>query len=187
VPTAKQPDLSFAEQVCLALIVAGASHGWAVVRELADDGEVGRIWQLSPQLTYRTIDQLDARGLIRRTEDPASGARTKYRLAARKAGVRTAIAWLATPVEHLRDVRLELLVKLTLRARVREAIRMDETDRAFLQRQAAQLRPLLEAAASSQPHDPVAIFRHESAQAIDRFLERSIQATNQSRGRNATK
>jgi DNA-binding PadR family transcriptional regulator len=169
-------NLSFAEHVCLGLVVAGAGHGWAVVRELALDGDVGRVWQLSPQLTYRTIDQLHARGLIKRTPHTGSGARTKYRLAALKAGVRVSTNWLGTPVEHIRDVRLELLVKLTLRSRVSESVALAESDAAFLERQANELRPLLESASAAGSDDAVAIFRQESAQAIDRFLQRAIAA-----------
>jgi DNA-binding PadR family transcriptional regulator len=168
--------MSFAENVCLAVIVAGAGHGWAVVRELAVDGDVGRIWQLSSQLTYRTIDQLHARGLIKRSPDPSSGARTKYLLAATKPGVGASLAWLATPVGHIRDVRLELLVKLTLRARVAEILAFSETDAEFLRRQGAELAPLLTLASSGPAHDAVAIFREESALAIDRFLKRATKS-----------
>jgi hypothetical protein len=55
---ATAPEPSFAELVCLTLIIQGVAHGWALGTMLAPDGELGRIWTLSRPLTYRAIDGL---------------------------------------------------------------------------------------------------------------------------------
>ncbi|HEX7096041.1 MAG TPA: hypothetical protein VF183_09155, partial [Acidimicrobiales bacterium] len=60
-------DLPLAEVVCLTLIAQGATHGWHVGTMLAPNGEIGRIWSLSRPLTYRAIDQLAEKKLVRRT------------------------------------------------------------------------------------------------------------------------
>ena len=109
--------LPFAEWVCLTLITQKVSHGWALGTMLAPDGELGRIWTLTRPLTYRAIDGLVDKGLITRTGQAAGRGRDRVILAATPAGRRLARKWLDTPVEHLRDVRTELLVKLLLRER----------------------------------------------------------------------
>ena len=85
---------------------------------LAPDGEVGRIWSLNRPLTYRAIDGLVDKGLITRRGQAAGRGRDRVILAATPAGRRLAKRWLDEPVQHLRDVRTELLVKLHLRARI---------------------------------------------------------------------
>ena len=60
------PTLSVAEQVCLALVVEGQSHGWAIGTLLAPEGDVGRVWTLSRPLTYRAVDGLVDKGLVAR-------------------------------------------------------------------------------------------------------------------------
>ena len=68
------PDLSLAEHVCLALIVEGVTHGWAVGTLLAPDGQLGRIWSLTRPLTYRAIDGLVDKRLA--TRRPAMAGHT---------------------------------------------------------------------------------------------------------------
>src|SRR5215207_241611 len=110
-------NLPLAEWVCLTLITQHVAHGWALGTMLAPDGEVGRIWTLSRPLTYRAIDGLVDKGLITRTGHAAGRGRDRVVLAPTPAVRRLAKRWLATPVEHLRYVRIELLVKLHLRTR----------------------------------------------------------------------
>src|SRR6478735_2078302 len=142
-------QLSLAEHVCLALIDQKVSHGWAVGSMLAPDGEVGRVWTLSRALTYRAIDGLVDKRCVTRRGQAAGRARDRVILSATPAGRRRSAAWLDEPVQHLRDVRTELLVKLVLRQRAG----MDNT--ALLERQAALFEPTIESLTSSQPDDDV--------------------------------
>lgn len=166
---AASPDLSLAEHVCLALIATGHEHGWTVGNELAADGEVGRIWTLSRPLTYRALDGLVAAKLLRQTGSERGRGRDRRVLAITASGRRALDAWLDTPVEHVRDVRTELLLKLTLGARLgRDSERL-------LVRQEQQLTPLLDALIDVGAHpergdDPVALWRAENARAVRRFL-----------------
>ena len=109
--------LPFADRVCLTLITQKVRHGWALGTMLAPDGELGRIWSLSRPLTYRAIDGLVDKGMISRRGQAAGRGRDRVILAPTAAGRRAAKRWLDAPVEHLRDVRTELLVKLFLRER----------------------------------------------------------------------
>ena len=109
-------DLSLGERVCLALIVEGVDHGWGIGTELAPEGDLGRVWTLSRPLTYRAIDQLESKAMLRRQGSRRSG-RERTMLSCTAAGRRVVAEWLDAPVEHLRDVRTELLLKLLLRRR----------------------------------------------------------------------
>lgn len=161
--------LSLADNVCLALITEGVDHGWAIGSLLADDGEIGRIWRLSRPLTYRAIDGLAARQLITRSAGGASKGRDRIKLAPTEQGRRTARAWLDEPVAHLRDVRTELLVKVTLRERAGLATAP------LLEAQQRLFDPLFDTLTSGSVEDEaVDVWRRESARAVRRFLQHML-------------
>jgi PadR family transcriptional regulator AphA len=153
--------LSLADQVCLAVVGEGRTHGWAIVKLLAPDGELGRIWSLSRALTYRSIDRLVEFALVERSD---AGRRAELRITA--AGRRRRAAWLTQPVGHLRDLRTEFLLKLMMCDRSS----IDTADLIHSQRE--QLTPAITALTDRDPGDVVALWRHESAQAAARFLRR---------------
>ena len=158
-----------AEWVCLTLISQKVSHGWALGTMLAPDGEIGRIWSLTRPLTYRAIDGLVDRGLVTRTGQTAGRGRDRVTLAATPAGRRHASRWLDQPVEHLRDVRTELLVKLFLRERAG----LDSAGLLTAQRQ--RFSPTIDALTSADPDDDlVDLWRRESARAVRRFLDQAL-------------
>ena len=170
----RQPDerqLPFADAVCLVLVVQGLTHGWAIGSVLAPGGELGRIWSLSRPLTYRAIDGLVDRGLVTRRGQVAGRGRDRVIVGATAAGRRYARRWLDAPVEHLRDVRTELLVKLWLRERagLDRASLLDAQQRVF--------QPAIAALGASRPGDDlVDIWRRESAGAVRRFLDQALDA-----------
>lgn len=162
--------LSLAEHVCLALIAQDVSHGWALGSLLAPDGELGRIWSLSRPLTYRAIDGLVDKGLVTRSGQAAGRGRDRVIIAATPAGRRAAKAWLAAPVEHLREVRTELLVKLHLRERAG----LDNRD--LLERQLEVFEPAIDVlTATHRDDDLVDLWRRESARAVRRFLDQALR------------
>jgi DNA-binding PadR family transcriptional regulator len=149
--------------VCLTLVVREARHGWSIVKALAPDGEIGRVWSLSRALTYRALDSLAAAALIEpRGSEPGGGPpRTVWRATAK--GRRASRAWLRGPVRHPRDMRTEFLLKIELGAPASELARAQLT--AF--------EPVivgLQRSAEDDPADVVARWRLESAEATRRFL-----------------
>lgn len=165
------PALPFAEWVCLALVDEGVDHGWAIGTELAADGDIGRVWSLSRPLTYRALEQLDAKGLVRRDQRGGSASTTRERvlLTITPRGRRLARRWLGEPVAHLRDVRSELLVKLVLRRRRGLPVEplLDAQQQAF----AEHFATLTTAGPGA---DLVDLWRRESARAVRRFLETAL-------------
>ncbi len=163
------PELSFAEHVCLALVVEGNSHGWALGTLLAPGGELGRIWSLSRPLSYRAIDGLVDKALVSRRGHTPGHGRDRVLLAPTASGRRIAQRWLATPVEHLRDVRTELLIKLALRQRAG----LEITSLLIAQREVFE--PTISGLTS--PAGDVGFveaWRCEQAQAVRRFLDAAI-------------
>ncbi len=158
-------ERSLTEWVVLGLLAEVPAHGFALARLLARGGDVGRVWAASRPLTYRAIDQLAADGLIEpvRREPGAGPPRTVHTVTT--SGRRALRQWLARPVEHPRDVRAELLVKLLLLERSGRPVEP------LLQAQRRAFSGLLEEArAAVQPDDSVSRWRAEQAEAIDRFL-----------------
>jgi DNA-binding PadR family transcriptional regulator len=153
------------EWACLGVLYLGPAHGWAVSRELLPDGAVGRVWSLSRPLTYRALDALVSRGWAAAvgSEAGASGP-TRTILAVTRAGRAAFRRWVDIPVEHLRDLRSELLLKLVLAERAG----LPTGDLV-----AAQRVVIERFAGGNPPHggDVVALWRHESGQAALRFLE----------------
>ena len=157
----EQQPLSLADHVCLAIVVEGRTHGWAIVRLLEPTGELGRIWSLTRPLTYRSLDRIADLGLVKRTQ---TGRRADLTVTPR--GRRVALDWLEQPVEHVRQVRTEFLLKLALRSRAGLPI-----DSLVLAQRAA-LASALDAltTVTADGDDPVAVWRRHSAGATRDFL-----------------
>ena len=162
--------ITMAEGTCLGLIASGHRHGWALVRELSPNGDLGQVWSLSRSLTYRSIDRLIALDLVSRSGSEPGAGPARTLLATTPAGRRVVKRWVRTPVHHLRDIRTEFLVKLTL------AERLGYDRLALLDAQTEALAPIIAAVAAPDTdpsNDALRLWRLESSQAVQRFLERA--------------
>jgi PadR family transcriptional regulator AphA len=136
---------------------------------LAADGELGRIWTLTRPLTYRAIDGLVDKGLVTRSLQATGHGRDRVVLAVTAAGRRVTQRWLSDPVQHLRDVRTELLVKLALRDRA------GLDNGALLAVQQQVFETAIDALTSNTDDDDlVDVWRRESARAVRRFLAQAL-------------
>ncbi len=165
------PTLSLTDWVVLALVAEEPRHGFAVAREVAADGPLGEVWTVPRPLVYRAIDHLREAGLVEpaRTEAGSKGPhRTVYRTT--RSGAARVVRWLDRPVDHPREVRTELLVKLLLRARRGRPLAPLARDQ--LARFAGTADALEQRAAAAEgPERVVARWRVESIGAIRRTLE----------------
>lgn len=150
-PGRGQPRLSLAEWLVLCLVSDAPTHGFAISRILAGDGELGHVWRVPKPVIYRGLQRLEALQLVATIEvQPSNAGPARSLIAATNAGRQAAAAWLAKPASHTRDIRSELLIKLAL-----------------LQRAGADPGPLL-AAQRDQLH-PVAAGLREQLEAADGF------------------
>lgn len=162
---AKQ-DAQLARDVVLVLIVQQPRHGWSLHEELAPQGEIGRAWTLSRQLVYRAIDTLENDGLVKRAKPKDGGGADKVVISPTAKGTALAKKWLEEPVQHLRDVRTELVVKVMLRERAGLPLKK------FVVAQRSTFAPMIQAIENSPAATPVDMWRRESASAVKRYLTR---------------
>jgi DNA-binding PadR family transcriptional regulator len=152
------------------LAVDGPAHGFAVAKALAPGGEVGRVWTVSRAQVYRTLAQLEAAGLcVEAGTEPGSAGprRTPFRITPK--GRRAVRTWLRRPVEHLRDVRTELLLKVVLSERA--GLDVDKLLRAQQEHFRPAVAALARGAARAEGTDRVvATWRYESSRAVERTL-----------------
>jgi PadR family transcriptional regulator AphA len=174
-PSRSLPEPLLGEWACLGILYEQPTHGWAIATRLRRDGDIGRIWHLSRPLTYRSLDQLSRRGWVRPVgEEPGDAGPSRTILAASRSGRARFRSWIAAPVEHLRDLRSELLLKLVFA----DQHGLDVT--AMLQRQRKVVerhaRTLDEARADpdrpTDPDDVVHLWRLEVTHAALRFIDR---------------
>jgi DNA-binding PadR family transcriptional regulator len=127
------------EWAVLGVLAREHAHGFAVGRTLAADGWLGRVWTMSRPRVYRAINDLAKRGLIAptgRAESERGPVRTLY--GATPPGHALLDAWLAEPVDHVREIRSELLLKLAL------LYERGVAPQALLAAQRTRLEPVLE-------------------------------------------
>jgi PadR family transcriptional regulator AphA len=122
-------ELTAGEWAVLALLAEEPTHGFAIARAMAPDGDVGKVWAVRRPLVYRALETLAGMGLVQAagTVSSSSGPQRTV-LRATPAGRRALNRWLREPVAHVRDARSLLMLKLL-----------------FLTRREADLEPLLTA------------------------------------------
>lgn len=155
----------------LGLLAEGPAHGFALAKQLQPDGSVGRVWSLRTPLVYRAIQNLTQKGLVEVQGEERSDLGPQRRLVAITARGRALVeAWLQQPVEHTRDVRSALMLKLALGDHLgRDTRPLLDAQRERLRPQLAGLQERLQAA---EGFDRVLIlWRVEAVRSVLRFLD----------------
>jgi DNA-binding PadR family transcriptional regulator len=168
---AKEPALSRSEWIVLSLVCEGPTHGNAISRLLDPDGDLGRIWHVPKAMVYRSLDRLLRFGLIRSAgEEPSHQGPVRFLVESTDAGQAAALSWRHQPVQHTRDIRSELLVKLALLDRAGiDPHELLVAQRTQLVPVAAALRDRLATAAGFDR--TLLLWRYETASATVRFLD----------------
>jgi PadR family transcriptional regulator AphA len=171
VPAPPEPSLSLAEWLVLCLVCEQTQHGFALVRILAPDGSLGKIWRVPKPVVYRALQRLEQLGLLSPAGPQASSqGPARSPVEATTGGRALAAAWLTRPASHNREVRSELLIKLALLER------SGSDPRPLLDAQREQLVPVARAlqqrlsVATGFDHTLV-LWRSETVSATIRFLD----------------
>jgi PadR family transcriptional regulator AphA len=170
-PALVLPPLSCGEWAILGLVAEQPRHGFALARLMAPEGEIGQVWALPKPLVYRALTTLQERGLVAAAgEEPGERGPHRTLHSATGAGTEALQVWLATPVDHLREVRSLLMLKLALLARSAGDVAP------LLAAQHERLGPLLAAlearvAAAEAFEHTLLVWRLESARAALRFID----------------
>jgi DNA-binding PadR family transcriptional regulator len=170
-PAMPRDELSAGEWAVLALVAEEPTHGFAIARAMAPDGEVGKVWSVRRPLVYRAVENLAGMGLVRAAgTEPGRAGPQRTVLEITPAGRRELARWLGEPVAHVRDARSLLMLKLLFLARA------DADSRPLLGAQREHFAELAErlgdAAARADGFDrALALWRLESTTAAVRFVE----------------
>jgi PadR family transcriptional regulator AphA len=164
-------ELAPGEWAVLALLCEQPAHGWALARQLASDGELGSIWSLGRPLVYRSLDVLAERELIVPVgSEPGARGPNRTIFQASESGRIAVAEWLAEPVEHVREGRSLLLLKIVFAERAG----VDPLPMLTAQHEAiSEAVSSLEArvAESSGSDELLLRFRLESTRALLRFID----------------
>lgn len=159
-------ELSVTEYAVLGLLAEGPNHGFVLSKQLEGDSDIGRILTVRRPLVYRALDRLVHNSLAEpvHTEKGDSGPnRVVHRVTG--AGRRELRRWLSLPVDHVRDMRIELLLKIAL------LIRSQTSPASLIEAQRKLIQPTLRALEGALSNDHVEIWRQHSARAAGTFLE----------------
>lgn len=106
-------SLSTGDWAVLAYLSEEPAHGFKLAAVFAKNGEMGTVWMLQRPQVYRAIEHLEARQLVSAVKrEPGNNGPPRTLYALTHLGKHTLHSWLNTPVQHLRDGRNDLLLKL---------------------------------------------------------------------------
>ena len=167
-PPVETSELSLTEYAVLGVLAERPAHGFAISKALAPSGPVGRVLTVRRPLTYRALDRLVEAGLAAAVHSEPGNAgpeRIIHRIT--PTGKRRLKRWLTEPVQHIRDMRIEFQLKVTLLSRA------GQSPLALVRAQRDVLQPTLAALDSTteQPPDHVELWRHHNAAATDAYLK----------------
>jgi tRNA (adenine37-N6)-methyltransferase len=173
-PSRTEPTLP--EWAALGVLCEGPSHGWAIAEALGAAGEIGQVYATSRPLVYRALAQLREAALaeVRGTATSDVGpARTT--LGATRRGRAAFGRWRASPVEHVRDLRSELMLKLLFhdRAEIDPGQLLQEQARKLARTELALERQLASAAAFDRT---LVLWRLSVARAALSFVEAMLDS-----------
>lgn len=163
-----QPRLSLTEYAVLGLLAEGPNHGFAISRDLGPDAAVGRVVTVRRPLVYRALDRLVESDLAAPTHTERGDAGPqRVVLRVTQKGRRRLRHWLDQPVGHIRDMRIEFQLKLTLLQR------SGRSPVPLISAQLETLRPTLTALEDSTGDrtDHVELWRRHNAGAAASYLE----------------
>lgn len=163
-----QPRMSVTEFAVLGVLAEGPSHGFAVSKLLNHEANLGRVFTVRRPLVYRALDRLVETGhaeAVSTEKGDAGPNRVIHRITPQ--GRRRLRRWLGQPVSHVRDLRIEFLLKLALLRRA------GKSPVSLIRDQRAALSSTLTALddPGADPEDHVELWRRHSAAAAAAYLD----------------
>jgi DNA-binding PadR family transcriptional regulator len=117
----------------LALRESGSGHGYELARSFGPDAPLGNVIRLEPGMVYHHLKKLERLGWVEVAPGGAPERPARRPFALSPTGQQELLRWLAEPVAHTREIRLEFLVKLYLALQLKPAlaIRLVDEQRAI--------------------------------------------------------
>lgn len=151
--------------VCLSFVRLGVNHGYPIAQEFDVDGSVGVVLTATRPVVYRELTMLESRGLVASKADRGTRGQAKKTLKLTATGNKALDNWLSKPVNHIRDMRTEFLVKVMMRQK------LDMPIASFVSSQRDALADVTETLGRTNDESLVSLWRREQARAVVRFLD----------------
>ena len=158
-------NIDLISAACLVLISRGESHGYELAKQFEPGTPIGEVLTLSRPVVYRAVKSLEAQQLVRSIESTGVRGQLKWKLKCTASGERSSKQWLASPVQNLRDLRSEFLVKILL-LQV-----LEQSSKQLIKNQRNTLNARVKTLITDTSPAPVSIWRREQARAALRFLD----------------
>ncbi|MFN8591587.1 MAG: PadR family transcriptional regulator [Thermomicrobiales bacterium] len=104
-----------AEHAILGLLASTpeeSSHGYELARRFGPDAPLGNVIRLEPGMVYHHLKKIERLGWVAGEDETAEGRPARRVYALTVAGGEELRRWLAEPVTHTREIRIEFLLKL---------------------------------------------------------------------------
>jgi DNA-binding PadR family transcriptional regulator len=101
-----------ADYALLGALMPGPKHGYEILHFLAHALE--STWQVSPSQLYVLLKRLEQQGLLRSNLKAQDTRPSKRVFSLTAAGERAFLAWLHSPVLHVRELRIEFFGQAVL-------------------------------------------------------------------------
>ena len=109
--TPASPSLTI-EHALLGFVYDTPLHGYEIYRQLSDPAGLWQVWRLKQSQLYALLTKLEEKEYITATLQPQEGRPPRKVYALNEAGRVAFRGWLAAPVAHGRQMRIEFLAKL---------------------------------------------------------------------------
>ncbi len=106
----QERDRNPAEYLVLGALAGGPLHGYDLYQYLEE--HLGRIWTLGRSRTYALLSRMEQAGMVTHERQAQEKRPDRKVFSLTPAGRKKFKAWVKTPVEHVRDLRLEFLAKI---------------------------------------------------------------------------
>lgn len=126
----QQSPLSI-EYVLLGFIDQQPIHGYDLFKKISQFDAISLVWHIKQSQLYALLDRLEEEGLIASSMIQGDSHPNRKEYSLTSVGEQTFYAWRRSPVEHGREIRLELLAKMyfALQAGDEEVIELFESQK----------------------------------------------------------
>ncbi len=107
----QQSPLSI-EYVLLGFIDQHPIHGYDLYKKITQFDAISLVWYIKQSQLYALLDRLEEEGLIVSSMIQGDSHPNRKEYSLTSVGKQTFYAWRRSPVEHSREIRLELLAKI---------------------------------------------------------------------------
>jgi DNA-binding PadR family transcriptional regulator len=162
------------EHALLGFLRQQPMHAYEIHQTLTRNEALGLVWHIKQSLVYVMLERLETEGYISAALEPQGSRPPRKLLRLTPAGRAAFDSWLAAPVAHGRDFRLEFLAKLYF-ARQQDsahAARLIAAQQAACRGWLADLRAQADARSAEQDYDWLVLqFRAGQIEAILGWLD----------------